>query len=65
MVSINCIATHVAAKLIHTQGWCTWNAYHRNFNASLFYTAISSMQANGMQAAGYEYINVYATPPLL
>jgi|EP01047_Picozoa_sp_COSAG01_P059403 alpha-galactosidase len=37
---------------------CSWNAYHRNFNESVFYETADAMVANGMQAAGYEYINV-------
>ena len=39
-------------------GWCSWNAYHRNFNETVFYETADAMKANGMQAAGYEYINV-------
>lgn len=39
-------------------GWCSWNAYHRDFNASSFTSAADAMAANGMKAAGYEYINV-------
>ena len=39
-------------------GWCSWNAYHRKFDETVFYETADAMKANGMQAAGYEYINV-------
>ncbi len=39
-------------------GWCSWNAYGRNFNESVFYETADAMKSNGMQAAGYRYINV-------
>ena len=29
---------------------CSWNAYHRNFNESVFYETADAMVANGMQA---------------
>lgn len=40
------------------KGWCSWNAYHRNFNESVFLNVAERMNSNGMKAAGYEYINV-------
>lgn len=39
-------------------GWCSWNAFNRNFTEDIFYRAADEMVTNGMQAAGYEYINV-------
>jgi hypothetical protein len=45
-------------------GWATWNAFHRHFTEQDFYDAADLMAANGMQAAGYEYINVVGLPPL-
>lgn len=39
-------------------GWSSWNAYHRNFSASVFMAAADAMSTNGMQEAGYQYINV-------
>lgn len=39
-------------------GWSSWNAFHRNWNETLFYSIADQMASNGMQAAGYEYINV-------
>ena len=39
-------------------GWCSWNHFHRNFNASLFIETADAMAANGMKEAGYQYINV-------
>ena len=41
-------------------GWCSWNAYHRKFNETVFYETADAMKDNGMQAAGYEYINLDA-----
>lgn len=40
------------------KGWSSWNAFHRNFHEQNFYDAADIMAANGMQAAGYQYINV-------
>ena len=45
-------------------GWSTWNAFHRHFTEETFYETADLMAANGMQAAGYEYINVRAMMPL-
>ena len=45
-------------------GWATWNAFHRHFTEQDFYDAADLMAANGMQAAGYEYINVVGLPPV-
>eukprot|EP01059_Diplonema_ambulator_P007152 TRINITY_DN1666_c0_g1_i1.p1 TRINITY_DN1666_c0_g1~~TRINITY_DN1666_c0_g1_i1.p1 ORF type:complete len:428 (+),score=79.75 TRINITY_DN1666_c0_g1_i1:52-1284(+) len=39
-------------------GWCSWNYYHRDFNETVFRNVADAMASNGMQAAGYEYINV-------
>lgn len=33
--------------------WCSWNAYHRNFNESVFYNTVTGMKASGLQNAGY------------
>ena len=44
-------------------GWSTWNAFHRHFTEQDFYDAADLMAANGMQAAGYKYINVRAVRP--
>eukprot|EP01052_Picozoa_sp_SAG31_P038950 SAG31_NODE_5305_length_2620_cov_8.778263_2_plen_166_part_00 len=44
-------------------GWSTWNAFHRHFTEQTFYDTADLMAANGMQAAGYEYINVRAMMP--
>ena len=33
-------------------GWCSWNAYGRRFNESVFYETADAMASNGMQAAG-------------
>ena len=35
------------------------NAYGRKFNESVFYETADAMKANGMQAAGYEYIVIH------
>jgi hypothetical protein len=43
-------------------GWATWNAFHRHFTEQVFYDAADLMAKNGMQAAGYEYINVVCCP---
>ena len=47
-----------AALLLKVMGWATWNAFHRHFTEQVFYDAADLMAKNGMQAAGYEYINV-------
>lgn len=39
-------------------GWSTWNAFGRHFNETTFIDAADLMASNGMQSAGYEYINV-------
>eukprot|EP00927_Polykrikos_kofoidii_P060716 TRINITY_DN55638_c0_g1_i1.p1 TRINITY_DN55638_c0_g1~~TRINITY_DN55638_c0_g1_i1.p1 ORF type:complete len:430 (-),score=57.27 TRINITY_DN55638_c0_g1_i1:283-1572(-) len=39
-------------------GWSSWNAFHRKFDEALFRRITDQMASNGMQAAGYEYINV-------
>ena len=39
------------------------NAYGRKFNESVFYETADAMKANGMQAAGYEYIVIAPHPP--
>mmetsp|Transcript_94077 Transcript_94077/g.269338 ORF Transcript_94077/g.269338 Transcript_94077/m.269338 type:complete len:102 (+) Transcript_94077:266-571(+) len=39
-------------------GWSTWNTFARSINASIFYETMDAMVDNGMQAAGYEYINI-------
>ena len=44
-------------------GFATWNAFHRHFTEQNFYDAADLMASNGMQAAGYEYINVVGLPP--
>lgn len=43
-------------------GFATWNAFHRHFTEQNFYDAADLMASNGMQAAGYEYINVVGLP---
>ena len=49
---------------VQVMGWSTWNAFHRHFTEETFYETADLMAANGMQAAGYEYINVRAMMPL-
>ena len=39
-------------------GWSSWNSFHRNINASVFLDAAAAIRANGMQQAGYHYINI-------
>jgi len=37
-------------RCTHTRrGWCSWNAYGRGFNESVFYETTDAMKANGMQ----------------
>merc|ERR1712048_778842 len=39
-------------------GWSTWNAFHGHFTEQTFLDQAEAMISNGMQKAGYEYINV-------
>ena len=39
-------------------GWSSWNTFHRNINTSVFLDAAAAMKRNGMQQAGYEYVNI-------
>lgn len=56
LTTVNCLDNGVALK--PPMGWCTWNYYGRNFNESVFYSAVKIMNETGMRKAGYEYINV-------
>ncbi len=39
-------------------GWNDWNAFGCNVNADLVEQTADAMVANGMKAAGYEYVNI-------
>ncbi len=39
-------------------GWNSWNAYATAVTASLIKSVADTMVANGMQAAGYQYVNI-------
>lgn len=39
-------------------GWNSWNYFHRSVNEQDVKAAADAMAANGMKAAGYEYVNI-------
>jgi alpha-galactosidase len=39
-------------------GWSSWNAHFNNINASVIRSAADAMVSKGMQAAGYQYVNI-------
>lgn len=39
-------------------GWSSWNNFQRDINATVFYESAKAISENGMQDAGYEYVNI-------
>ena len=39
-------------------GWCSWNAFHRDFDETVLRQTADAMVKNGMRDAGYDFINV-------
>jgi len=39
-------------------GWSSWNNFAENISEQLIIATIDAMVANGMQAAGYQYVNL-------
>lgn len=51
-------AANNGVALIPPRGWSTWNAFHRNISDALFREMAAAMQSTGLQAAGYQYLNI-------
>ena len=56
------IATSVLKNAVQTppMGWSSWNAHFTTINASVIQSAADAMVSTGMQAAGYQYVNIDA-----
>ncbi len=39
-------------------GWNSWNKYHCNINESIIRSMADAFVTNGLQAAGYQFINI-------
>jgi len=50
------LSNHLA--LTPPMGWSSWNNFGENINEQLIINTIDSMVVNGMQAAGYQYVNL-------
>ena len=41
----------------HVVGWSTFNAFHRDWNESVFKANVDAIARSGLLAAGYNYAN--------
>ena len=46
--------------LTPVMGWSSWNAHFANINATVIEAAANAIVSSGMQAAGYQYVNIDA-----
>jgi alpha-galactosidase len=44
--------------LTPVMGWSSWNAHFANINAAVIEAAANAIVSSGMQAAGYQYVNI-------
>lgn len=62
--TLACLSTHAAAQksgqLARTpqMGWNSWNTFGCNVDEKMIRQMADAMVANGMKAAGYEYVNI-------
>ncbi len=47
-------------EMTPTMGWSSWNAHFTNINTSVIEAAANAIVSSGMQAAGYQYVNIDA-----
>jgi hypothetical protein len=47
-------------EMTPAMGWSSWNAHFTNINEAVIEAAANTMVSSGMQAAGYQYVNIDA-----
>jgi hypothetical protein len=61
-----CVAGHLAAQTMAREipvplppmGWSSWNSFSNSVDSTIIMNQARAMAANGMQKAGYQYINI-------
>ena len=52
------LALSVMAQRTPTMGWSSWNTFALNINEELIKSQADAMHTSGLQAAGYQFINI-------
>ncbi len=55
---IAAMATAATAQRTPTMGWSSWNTFALNINEQLIRSQADAMHESGLQAAGYQYVNI-------
>jgi hypothetical protein len=58
ILALASIALPVLAQRTPTMGWSSWNTFALNINEQLIRQQAEAMHHNGLQDAGYRYINI-------
>ncbi len=52
------IPLNTTAQRTPTMGWSSWNTFALNINEELIFSQAMAMHQNGLQKAGYRYVNI-------
>ena len=58
VISLLFVACSAMAQRTPTMGWSSWNTFALNINEDLIRQQADAMHCNGLQQAGYQYINI-------
>ena len=58
IVMLTCFAAIAFAQRTPTMGWSSWNTFALNINEDLIQGQADAMHQNGLQKAGYLYVNI-------
>ena len=58
LTMLTCLAAIAFAQRTPTMGWSSWNTFALNINENLIKGQADAMHQNGLQKAGYLYVNI-------
>ena len=58
LAMLTCLAVVAFAQRTPTMGWSSWNTFALNINEELIKGQADAMHKNGLQEAGYLYVNI-------
>ena len=58
LAMLTCFAVVAFAQRTPTMGWSSWNTFALNINEDLIKGQANAMHQNGLQKAGYLYVNI-------
>ena len=58
LAMLTCFAALAYSQRTPTMGWSSWNTFALNINEDLIKGQAVAMHQNGLQQAGYRYVNI-------